>query len=123
MIATKAPLTAMTADALWHSHSANVATVANGISAMPSMHVGLTLWLAFVFKDTRLAPLGWTYYALIWTGSVLLGWHYFSDGLVGSLGVLLLWAAAPLVVKWSSSGRSTVNRVSAEDGRCVSRLV
>ena len=95
MILAHAPLTKMTADALWMSYSANVATVANGISAMPSMHVGLTLWLALVLKDTRLSGLAWLYFALIWIGSVLLGWHYFADGLVGSIGVLALWKLAP----------------------------
>jgi hypothetical protein len=29
---------------------------------------------------------------------VHLGWHYFSDGLVASLGVLALWKAAPFVI-------------------------
>lgn len=98
VVAVHAPLTGMTADALWHSYSANLSTVANGISAMPSMHVGLTLWLALVLMRTRAAPIAWTYYALIWTGSVLLGWHYFSDGLIGSLGLLAMWKAAPLLL-------------------------
>jgi hypothetical protein len=95
MVLAHAPLTKMTADALWMSYSTNAATVANGISAMPSMHVGLTLWLALVLKDTRVSILGWLYYALIWIGSVLLGWHYFADGLVGSTGVFALWKFAP----------------------------
>jgi hypothetical protein len=59
------------------------------------MHVGLTLWLALVLKDTRVSVLAWLYYALIWIGSVLLGWHYFADGLVGSTGVFALWKFAP----------------------------
>jgi hypothetical protein len=114
MILAHAPLTKMTADALWMSYSANVATVANGISAMPSMHVASTLWLALVLKDTRFAVLGWTYYALIWIGSVLLGWHYFSDGLVGSIGVLLLWRLAPAFVSNAGSVRFSILRPDSE---------
>ncbi len=95
MILAQAPLTKMTVDALWMSYSSNLSTVANGISAMPSMHVACTLWLALILKDTRVSSLAWLYYALIWIGSVLLGWHYFADGLVGSIGVLLLWKVAP----------------------------
>jgi hypothetical protein len=98
MILAHAPLTKMTSDALWMSYTANLATVANGISAMPSMHVGCTLWLALVLKNTRAAPVAWLYYGLIWIGSVLLGWHYFSDGLVGSIGVLALWKVASSLI-------------------------
>jgi hypothetical protein len=98
MILAHAPLTKMTSDALWMSYTANVASVANGISAMPSMHVATTLWLALVLKDTRLSALAWLYYALIWIGSVLLGWHYLSDGLVGSIGALAVWKVAPALL-------------------------
>lgn len=38
----------------------------------------------------RYAPLAWLYYAIIWLGSVHLGWHYVSDGLVASVAMLLL---------------------------------
>lgn len=69
----------------------------NGISAMPSMHVGLTLWLALVLRHTRWAKLTWTYFVLIWLGSVHLGWHYASDGLVAGLAILLIWRCAPFL--------------------------
>jgi hypothetical protein len=29
---------------------------------------------------------------------VLLGWHYFADGLVGSIGVFALWKLAPALL-------------------------
>ena len=48
-----------------------------------------------MLKDTRLAPLGWAYFGLVWIGSVLLGWHWFFDGFVGAAGMLALWAIAP----------------------------
>ena len=92
-----APLTVMTADALWNVHQSGMPMVGNGISAMPSMHVALTLWLALLLKNTRFAVIGWLYYALIWAGSVLLGWHWFSDGLVGSIGMILIWRISPLL--------------------------
>jgi hypothetical protein len=92
-----APLTVMTAEALWNVHQSGIPMVGNGISAMPSMHVALTLWLALLLKNTRFAVIGWLYYALIWTGSVLLGWHWFSDGLVGSVGMILIWQSSPLL--------------------------
>lgn len=90
-----APVTTRTADLLWHFHVQDVPVIGNGISAMPSMHVGLTLWLALVLKGTRFAPLAWGYFAFIWLGSVHLGWHYAADGLAAALAILLLWQAAP----------------------------
>jgi hypothetical protein len=38
--------------------------------------------------------MGWTYLGLIWFGSVHLGWHYFTDGIVGIAGALLVWRLA-----------------------------
>ena len=92
MLRKNAPLSVMTAEALWSAHESGVPMFGNGISAMPSMHVALTLWLALLLHRTRFALAGWFYYALIWAGSVVLGWHWFSDGLVGSLAMLAIWA-------------------------------
>ena len=95
MLVHDAPIATFTADALWSMHQSGVPRFGNGISAMPSMHVALTLWLALVVKGTRLAPLGWAYFAAVWIGSVLLGWHWFLDGAVGAAGMLAIWALAP----------------------------
>lgn len=95
MLGKDAPIATFTADALWSMHQSGVPRFGNGISAMPSMHVALTLWLALVVKGTRLAPLGWAYLVTVWVGSVLLGWHWFLDGAVGAAGMLAIWAVAP----------------------------
>ena len=95
MLARDAPIATFTADALWTMHQSGVPRFGNGISAMPSMHVALTLWLALVLKGTRLAPLGWAYFVAVWIGSVLLGWHWFLDGALGAAGMLAIWALAP----------------------------
>lgn len=108
MLAKDAPIATFTADALWSMHQSGVPRFGNGISAMPSMHVALTLWLALVVNKTRLAPLGWAYFVLVWIGSVLLGWHWFLDGAVGAAGMLALWALAPrlLFVARPKAGRA-----------------
>ena len=95
MLGRDAPIATFTADALWGMFQSGSPRFGNGISAMPSMHVALTMWLALVVNGTRFAPLGWAYFALTWIGSVLLGWHWFLDGLAGSAGMLALWAIAP----------------------------
>jgi hypothetical protein len=95
MVGHDAPLTARVSEFLWEAHSQDREVMLNGISAMPSMHVAGALWIALVLGRTRIAPLGWAYYALIWIGSVHLGWHYLSDGLAGTVGILVLWRIAP----------------------------
>ena len=95
MLAREAPMALHTSDVLWESYHHDVPIIVNGISAMPSMHVAGTFWFALVVQGTRFAPLAWLYFALIWLGSVHLGWHYASDGLVSVLVVLGLWKLAP----------------------------
>lgn len=95
VLRAEAPITVQTAAVLWNAYAFDHPLMVNGISAMPSMHVALTLWLALILHRTRFAVLGWAYYGFIWLGSVHLGWHYFSDGLVASLAVLALWHLAP----------------------------
>jgi hypothetical protein len=66
---------------------------------MPSLHVAMACWLALTIRRglPRMQWLGWTYLALIWLGSVHLGWHYVSDGAVGIAGMLAIWRLAGAV--------------------------
>jgi hypothetical protein len=68
-----------------------------GISAMPSLHVGIALFAVLsAFRQTRrfwLRGIAVAYLAVIYVGSIHLGWHYASDGIVGGLGVLAIWLA------------------------------
>lgn len=73
-----------------------------GISAMPSVHNGLAALFAIAaFRINRKA--GWAmafYAALIWLGSIHLGWHYAIDG-IASVGLaLLVWPAMGRVADW-----------------------
>lgn len=88
--------TLMAYNHLWTAYANRFETLGGGISAMPSMHVAMTVWLAMTIRSwfPRLQWVGWTYMALIWLSSVHLGWHYASDGLVGIAGALLVWRAA-----------------------------
>lgn len=82
---------------LWAAFSDSSPLIGGGISAMPSMHIALAAWIALVVRSThpRLAWLGWSYVAVIWFGSVHLGWHYALDGVVGIAGAAAIWHFAP----------------------------
>lgn len=91
------PLTAVASqDMLWQSYSSKMLNLGSGISAMPSLHVGIAALNAiFLSKLSRTAgALAWVYVVVILIGSVHLGWHYAIDGYVAIIGALVIWQAA-----------------------------
>lgn len=95
----------------------NSGVLMGGISAMPSLHVGLVTtcayWLAVA--DARLAWFGVPWILLVWMSTVVLGWHYALDGLGGILtawlcivltrrGMAAVGLASPdlLLARWKS---------------------
>jgi hypothetical protein len=86
----------MAQDYLLQAHRAGVTQLGSGISAMPSMHVVMAfLWVLPAWHIGRALGLVVTGYALvIWLASVHLGWHYFSDGLVGLAVLCVIWSVA-----------------------------
>jgi PAP2 superfamily len=72
-----------------------------GISAMPSLHVGVAVYLTLVCWTVPrwwLRLVGITYALLIFAASVVLGWHYAVDGYLGAAGAWGLWWLAG---RWS----------------------
>jgi hypothetical protein len=87
-------------DLLWKSYVRGDGHL-GGISAMPSMHListmTMALWAARVDKR-----LGWAFAiftALIFIGSIHLGWHYAVDSIAGILLAVVFWAAAGLIAR------------------------
>ena len=82
-----------TSDAIWSAYASGQYRLVAGISAAPSMHVAISLWMLLVARDLapRAVPLATAYLAFIWIASVQLGWHYASDGLVCVAGMMALW--------------------------------
>ena len=63
-----------------------------GISAMPSMHVAqAALYACALWQHAIGRWIGITYALLIWLGSVMLGYHYVTDGLVSIAIVAAGW--------------------------------
>ena len=80
----------------------NKGVFGSGISAMPSMHVSIAMIWLLVTRDR----FGWrsptfaavAFFAVTCVGSVHLGWHYVSDGLVSIIGTGLIWWAVGRLV-------------------------
>ena len=78
---------------LWDSHLAGHGDI-EGVSAMPSMHVGTTILFICCAVAAGKRWLVWfsSLFALsIFLGSILLGWHYAIDGYLGALVALACW--------------------------------
>lgn len=98
-------------DAMWASWATGRPGIVAGMSAVPSMHVAISLWIVLVARTVapRAATLAFLYFALVSLGSVQLGWHYISDGLAGALAMLSVWQLASIVQgrlqqRWQSVG-------------------
>jgi hypothetical protein len=72
-----------------------------GISAFPSMHVALAVWIALAIRHWA----GWVFAGMIFVGSFLLGWHYFVDAPAGVLVTLLAYGVAGTYCAWVSAAR------------------
>ncbi|MCL6698902.1 phosphatase PAP2 family protein [Sphingomonas sp. NSE70-1] len=99
------PWVASARDYLWTDYMSGGGKPGGGISAMPSMHVAVALWVAFVARAyfPRLQWIGWIYFVAILVGSVHLGWHYAWDGIAASLIALGAWILAPYILRISPS--------------------
>ena len=76
---------------LWSLYESGLAGSGSGISAFPSVHVGLIVMNALYVWDysRRLGAIAFSYCALILASSVFLGWHYALDGYVSALVVIV----------------------------------
>jgi hypothetical protein len=89
-------------DALWQNYETGTGVV-NGISAMPSMHVGTSVLFAILGFASGYRWLGIllsAFAVLIMVGSVHLGWHYAIDGYAGAAVAAFGWWAAGKLVAW-----------------------
>ena len=102
-------------DYLWTAYTNRFDALGGGISAMPSMHIAMACWLALTMRSVapRWQWAGWAYLAMIWFSSVHLGWHYFSDGVVGIAGAMLVWRVAGGWRHVKSAGSSQLETVAA----------
>ena len=91
---THGVLAAARQEQLWGGYMGLAAPV--GISAMPSVHIGLAAMILFSgLRAGRVAGvLGLCFFLLMLVGSVRLGWHYAIDGYAALILVAGIWWAA-----------------------------
>lgn len=80
-------------DGLWRIYSEFSQSIGSGISAFPSVHVGVaTVTMLYLCERSRwLVPLGVTFLAAIQFCSVYIGWHYAIDGYFSFAAVTATW--------------------------------
>lgn len=114
--ATGAKLTALSNQAgLLKLFGGESLAVGAGISAMPSVHNALAVLFAIAGWKVRrtLGVLFGAYAALIWIGSIHLGWHYAIDGLLAAAMTVVIWVAAGRVVERLERGSGQVQPEAA----------
>jgi hypothetical protein len=92
-------------DKMWAAIGGQQASFVSGISAFPSMHVAISLWIYLAARALapRAAKFALIYTAVVWIASVQLGWHYAADGLAGVAGMIAIWALAGRVERFLGS--------------------
>lgn len=79
---------------LWTQYIENGQSIGSGISAFPSVHVGVaTVFALYLAERSRaLMPVGIVFLGAICFASVYNGWHYAVDGYASMVLVFLAWA-------------------------------
>ena len=93
---------------LWHLHENGQSGFASGISAFPSVHVGLTVMnMLFAYEANRKLGHMMTLYAIfIAASSVALGWHYAIDGYAAAVIVCAVYFAVKIASARLSAAQS-----------------
>jgi hypothetical protein len=74
----------------------------SGISAMPSLHVGIAVLEALFVRQRfpKFQWVAWAFVGITYVGSIHLGWHYATDGILSAFFVVLIWIVMRAYVAW-----------------------
>jgi hypothetical protein len=106
-------------DYLYTAAMTNTARIGTGISAFPSIHVGIAVTVAWYM--TSRGPfsmvIGWCFAAIILFGSVYTGWHYAVDGYASLVAATAFWFVASrwcrvAIAPWA--GRSATGNAASQ---------
>lgn len=74
-----------------------------GISAMPSMHIGVMSIFVLAARGTKWIVPAILFWIMIFIGSAYLGYHYWIDGIVAAAVAWVCWKAAELYYRVRSA--------------------
>ncbi len=97
----QSPLNTLTIrDRLWENYLNPGTSIVTGISAMPSVHNALCVLLVLAARHAGriVFAAAIAFAAIIFIGSVHLGWHYAVDAYVSALAVAVIWTVAGRIV-------------------------
>lgn len=96
-------------DYLWSLHEAGATSFGSGISAFPSIHVGLVALNAIFITEysRRLGLLAWAYLGFIVASSVYLAWHYAIDGYASIVLVAIIHYAVKAMARREKEAAGT----------------
>jgi hypothetical protein len=111
--------------ALWEHHVNRDYAFAMGVSAMPSMHNAITILYALTLRRAR--PVyrltAWAFVAMIFLGSIHLGWHYALDGILAWAMMWAIWVAAGAFLDGSGYGAAVRGENVVDAPRLADRPV
>jgi hypothetical protein len=86
-----------------------------GITAMPSMHVALSMLFWLAMRHVSKAA-GWffgVFNAVIYVGSIHLAYHYAVDGIVSAILTAAVWFLSGLITDQSSARREPASKIQS----------
>jgi len=107
-------------DVLWKAYAAREYGFARGISAAPSMHNAICMLyvLAAARSHALLSAAAVSFAAIIYIGSIHLGWHYAVDGLLAYAAMIAIWSAVGRYLEWCGYGQTEgIPETDAEDAQ------
>ena len=84
---------------LWNDHVVDMVGFGSGITAMPSMHISVATITALFLRRLGWGWIGALWVLAIWIGSIHLGWHYASDGIVAAVLTALIWKGCAIYLR------------------------
>jgi hypothetical protein len=81
----------------------HVAVKGGGISAMPSMHLGVASTYVFAAKRTRWFAPAMLFWLTIFVASAYFGYHYWIDGIAAVLLAAVLWRVSEAIFSRNSA--------------------
>jgi hypothetical protein len=119
------PVIAAGQDYLWRAHSEGaLLRIGSGISAMPSLHVAMSVLCALAWsRESRaIGAIAWLFAVVILLASIHLGWHYAIDGYVGALGASAIWWSVGRITKRGPAPREQAAPPNAGHGLAPAEL-